>query len=74
MGGVEGCTKCIKYLLFFFNFVFWDLTNTTIDVFALCVRRGSGWLQLAKHLNARRSVQGEPTGTMLQRAGPHRDP
>ncbi|CAL8359730.1 CD81 molecule a [Gadus morhua] len=21
--GVEGCTKCIKYLLFFFNFVFW---------------------------------------------------
>ncbi|XP_016096686.1 CD81 antigen-like [Sinocyclocheilus grahami] len=21
--GVEGCTKCIKYLLFFFNFIFW---------------------------------------------------
>ncbi|KAJ8795596.1 hypothetical protein J1605_002358 [Eschrichtius robustus] len=21
--GVEGCTKCIKYLLFVFNFVFW---------------------------------------------------
>ncbi|XP_026123223.1 CD81 molecule a [Carassius auratus] len=21
--GVEGCTKCIKYMLFFFNFVFW---------------------------------------------------
>ncbi|XP_052457833.1 CD81 antigen [Carassius gibelio] len=21
--GVEGCTKCIKYLLFFFNFFFW---------------------------------------------------
>ncbi|XP_012674885.1 CD81 molecule a [Clupea harengus] len=23
MGGVDGCTKCIKYLLFFFNFIFW---------------------------------------------------
>uniref|UniRef100_A0A8C2SIC9 Tetraspanin n=2 Tax=Capra hircus TaxID=9925 RepID=A0A8C2SIC9_CAPHI len=23
--GVEGCTKCIKYLLFVFNFVFWGL-------------------------------------------------
>ncbi|XP_068432239.1 CD81 protein-like [Clinocottus analis] len=21
--GVEGCTKCIKYMLFFFNFIFW---------------------------------------------------
>ncbi|XP_029000481.1 CD81 molecule a [Betta splendens] len=21
--GVEGCTKCIKYTLFFFNFIFW---------------------------------------------------
>ncbi|XP_072237159.1 CD81 molecule a [Leuresthes tenuis] len=21
--GVEGCTKCIKYILFFFNFIFW---------------------------------------------------
>ncbi|XP_016357619.1 CD81 protein-like [Sinocyclocheilus anshuiensis] len=21
--GVEGCTNCIKYLLFFFNFIFW---------------------------------------------------
>lgn len=21
--GVEGCTKCIKYLLFVFNFIFW---------------------------------------------------
>ncbi|XP_029107538.1 CD81 protein-like [Scleropages formosus] len=21
--GVEGCTRCIKYLLFFFNFIFW---------------------------------------------------
>ncbi|MBN3305608.1 CD81 protein [Amia ocellicauda] len=21
--GVEGCTKCIKYVLFFFNFIFW---------------------------------------------------
>ncbi|KAM6943650.1 CD81 protein-like [Xenentodon cancila] len=21
--GVDGCTKCIKYMLFFFNFIFW---------------------------------------------------
>lgn len=21
--GVDGCTKCIKYILFFFNFIFW---------------------------------------------------
>lgn len=21
--GVEGCTKCIKYILFVFNFIFW---------------------------------------------------
>lgn len=25
--GVEGCTKCIKYLLFVFNFIFWVSTG-----------------------------------------------
>ncbi|KAI4900040.1 hypothetical protein NFI96_028140, partial [Prochilodus magdalenae] len=25
--GVEGCTKCIKYMLFFFNFIFWAMTE-----------------------------------------------
>uniref|UniRef100_A0A3B4GWS7 Tetraspanin n=1 Tax=Pundamilia nyererei TaxID=303518 RepID=A0A3B4GWS7_9CICH len=35
--GVEGCTKCIKYLLFFFNFIFW-LTGGVILGVALWLR------------------------------------
>ncbi|XP_068615620.1 CD81 antigen-like [Brachionichthys hirsutus] len=35
--GVEGCTKCIKYMLFFFNFVFW-LTGGVILGVALWLR------------------------------------
>uniref|UniRef100_A0A3Q3MZN1 CD81 molecule a n=1 Tax=Labrus bergylta TaxID=56723 RepID=A0A3Q3MZN1_9LABR len=35
--GVEGCTKCIKYMLFFFNFIFW-LTGGVILGVALWLR------------------------------------
>lgn len=35
--GVEGCTKCIKYLLFLFNFIFW-LTGGIILGVALWLR------------------------------------
>ncbi|CAL8350110.1 unnamed protein product [Merluccius merluccius] len=30
--GVEGCTKCIKYLLFFFNFIFWFAGGVILGV------------------------------------------
>ncbi|KAJ7995018.1 hypothetical protein DPEC_G00255550 [Dallia pectoralis] len=32
MGGVEGCTKCIKYMLFFFNFIFWLAGGVVLGV------------------------------------------
>ncbi|XP_050970499.1 CD81 molecule a [Labeo rohita] len=35
--GVEGCTKCIKYMLFFFNFIFW-LTGCVILGVSLWLR------------------------------------
>ncbi|XP_020344565.1 CD81 antigen [Oncorhynchus tshawytscha] len=30
--GVEGCTKCIKYMLFFFNFIFWLAGGVVLGV------------------------------------------
>ncbi|CAM4575142.1 CD81 antigen [Caretta caretta] len=38
--GVEGCTKCIKYLLFVFNFVFWLAGGIILGV-ALWLRHDS---------------------------------
>uniref|UniRef100_A0A8D0GD56 Tetraspanin n=1 Tax=Sphenodon punctatus TaxID=8508 RepID=A0A8D0GD56_SPHPU len=38
--GVEGCTKCIKYLLFVFNFVFWLAGGIVLGV-ALWLRHDS---------------------------------
>ncbi|XP_038620537.1 CD81 antigen [Tachyglossus aculeatus] len=38
--GVEGCTKCIKYLLFVFNFVFWLAGGVILGV-ALWLRHDS---------------------------------
>ncbi|KAM4596910.1 CD81 molecule a [Fundulus diaphanus] len=38
--GVEGCTKCIKYLLFFFNFIFWLAGGVVLGV-ALWLRHDS---------------------------------
>ncbi|XP_010888783.1 CD81 molecule a [Esox lucius] len=35
--GVEGCTKCIKYILFFFNFIFWLAGGVVLGV-ALWIR------------------------------------
>lgn len=34
--GVEGCTKCIKYLLFFFNFIFWVSACVCVCVCPSC--------------------------------------
>jgi len=36
--GVEGCTKCVKYLLFFFNFIFWLAGGVILGV-ALWLRQ-----------------------------------
>ncbi|XP_047435953.1 CD81 antigen-like [Mugil cephalus] len=30
--GVEGCTKCMKYMLFFFNFIFWLVGGVILGV------------------------------------------
>ncbi|XP_025057900.1 CD81 antigen isoform X2 [Alligator sinensis] len=38
--GVEGCTKCIKYLLFVFNFIFWLAGGIILGV-ALWLRHDS---------------------------------
>ncbi|XP_036399341.1 CD81 molecule a [Megalops cyprinoides] len=38
--GVEGCTKCIKYLLFVFNFIFWLAGGAILGV-ALWLRQDS---------------------------------
>ncbi|KAM7014791.1 CD81 antigen-like [Tautogolabrus adspersus] len=38
--GVEGCTKCIKYMLFFFNFIFWLAGGVILGV-ALWLRHDS---------------------------------
>lgn len=38
--GVEGCTKCIKYMLFFFNFIFWLAGGVVLGV-ALWLRHDS---------------------------------
>uniref|UniRef100_A0A7N4V2F1 CD81 molecule n=1 Tax=Sarcophilus harrisii TaxID=9305 RepID=A0A7N4V2F1_SARHA len=47
--GVEGCTKCIKYLLFVFNFVFWLAGGVILGV-ALWLRHDSQTTSIL-HLN-----------------------
>ncbi|KAI5628481.1 tetraspanin-2 [Silurus asotus] len=37
MGKVQGATKCVKYLLFFFNFIFW-LSGSVVLAVALWLR------------------------------------
>ncbi|XP_028589490.2 CD81 antigen [Podarcis muralis] len=55
--GVEGCTKCIKYLLFVFNFVFWLAGGIILGV-ALWLRHDS---QTSSILESRLDDQPAPS-------------
>ncbi|KAA8591339.1 hypothetical protein FQN60_002282 [Etheostoma spectabile] len=36
--GVEGGMKCVKFLLFFFNFIFW-VSNSLLSILMLTIKR-----------------------------------